>query len=753
MGRKPELSFEKVYRMIGRHPSHPLVKEIVDQYHPYNIYENKTTGFATLAVETSNYTPEELIAMLLQHAKDMTNSFGGHNVKDCVITVPSYFTQFERDALYTAAQIADLKVLSLIEENTAAALHFSMDNVFEHPTNILYYNMGAGSAQVTIVSYSSLQTKEGGKNKTVGQLEVIGKAWDASLGGFNFDVILADLLAVRFNEAWHKKQSGKGKDLRNYNRPMTRLRIEATKVKEVLSANSEYPVRAEQLHADVDLVTKVTRADFEAACDELFKRITLPIEKALAMANLSISDIAQVELLGGGVRIPKVKRLLDEYFQHDGKKIVVGQHLNGDEAMALGAAFRAANLSTAFRVRKVGMTDISSFGVSVKLESQNASSEEWSKHTSLYPAKSSIPSKAKTVAFHYDQDIICKIQYDNSSDLPEGVSNIFGIYNISGVAAFAREHAALSKGAPKIHLSFSLDNSGMVSLLKAEATVEHSEDEPEVTDTVQPVLNVTDPTVNSTGTEQNSTVSKEGTKKKSNVIRRQLNLIALGDKVSPPKWTASQIQDAKLRLESLQQADKLRKAKEAALNELEAYIYKVKNRIVDEEDSLRSVSTEKQRQDVIDLASEIEEWLYDDGRNEIVETYKKRQKELETMAQAIFHRLNEVGARTAAIEKAKQSLESIKSTIETWAEKLPHITTEEKDRVLNMVKKVDDWIEEKADLQEKQSPYETAVFESTEVLLQLKSVRAAYDKLSKKPKPAPPVTEKVTKCIILFNKF
>eukprot|EP01042_Synura_sphagnicola_P025886 gene25886-33296_t len=151
--------------------------------------------------------------------------------------------------------------------------------------------MGAGSVQVSIVHYSSFTGKEGGKNKTIGQFEIVGKAWDSSVGSFQFDLRLADMLAKRFNDVWQKKNSGKGKDVRDFIRPMTRLRLEANKVKEVLSANAEFPIRAEQLHADVDLVTKVTRADFEEACDDLFARLTAPIETALRMANLTVQDI------------------------------------------------------------------------------------------------------------------------------------------------------------------------------------------------------------------------------------------------------------------------------------------------------------------------------------------------------------------------------------------------------------------------------------------------------------------------------
>lgn len=148
--------------------------------------------------------------------------------------------------------------------------------------------------------------------------------------------------------------------------------------------------------------------------------------------------------------MPKVKKVLEEFFRE--ADLDLGQHLNGDEAMALGSAFRAANLSTAFRVRKVGISDTSSFGVSVRLQTlpQEAGffdsmlgllgrkdkggdkEEVWEKFTSLYPRKSSVPSKSKTVAFQYSDDILCKLEYDDDVKLPEGTEKILAVYNITG---------------------------------------------------------------------------------------------------------------------------------------------------------------------------------------------------------------------------------------------------------------------------------------------------------------------------------
>lgn len=810
MARKPELTFTKTYRMLGRSIEHPQVNEIVkNQYFPYEVYTNETTNGACVkqkeqGFDETYYTPEELMSMMMQHAKDITSSFGGQTIKDCVITVPAHFTQHERRALYTAAEIADLRILTLMEENTAAALHYGIDRVFENPHTILYYNMGASSVQVSVVTYSSYGVKEGGKNKTIGQFEVVGKAWDHSLGGFNFDIKLAELLADRFNEAWGKKASGKGKDLKDFVRPMTRLRLEANKIKEVLSANNEFPVRAEQLHAEVDLNTKVTRAEFEAACESLFARLTAPIDMALAMANITIDQVNAVELLGGGVRMPRVKKTIDDYFK--ASKIEVGQHINGDEAMALGAAFRAANLSTAFRVRKVGVSDISNFGVQVQMENLGSTSkksggflsglfgkskeekkvgdeaegEPWIKKTGLYKVKASVPARPKTVAFQHDQDILCRIEYDStagSNSLPEGTSNLLAVYNITGITEFAEENSGKGLGLPKIHLSFALDSSGIVLLSKAEATIELPPDkdddeekkEAPADGSISPEASSTEPNnttdaeapssaeandTTSTDTKKDAKDGKDKKKdakkkdkkkvKKDKTLRRILTIQENINVLTPPVWTHSQVLSAKARLRALDAADKARRDREAALNDLEGYIYKVKNRFEDEAEALSSVSTPEQREEIEKLCSTASEWLEEDGHKAELSDFKAKLKDISDAAEMVFSRYSELKKRPAAVKQAMDLLVSARAAVNIWNETHPQITEEEKEKFLEAVTAAEMWMEKSTTSQEAKKPHEQPAFHSKEVKPITDAVALKMQTLLKKPKPKPaPIAKEV----------
>ncbi len=437
---------------------------MVDRYHSILPKYNETRHGLVLSVDGSDFdfTPEELVAMILQHAKEITTAYGASKgsvygtIRDVVLTVPSFATQAERLAWLDAAHLADLNVLALLDENTAAALHFGMDKLYTNTSQlVLFYNMGASSLQVSLVKYDTYELPESKlstKTKTVGSLQVLAKAWDMTLGGDAFDHRLVEHMADLFNHHWHKttgsakNADGTPKDVRTDTRAMTKLRLQASKVKHVLSANTEVPVFIESLHEDIPFSTHMTRHQLEDLCADLIKRAVLPIHSVLQQANVTISQLDGLELIGGGMRIPKIQASLEETL-----KIELGMHINSDESMALGAAFHGANISTAFRVRHVGMTDIYPFSIAIKLDNLPVSNETsregaglfglgkkktekgtaspkageddesstWSKSATMFKANSKVGVK-KTIAFTHDRDVSCAIDYEPSETLPEG---------------------------------------------------------------------------------------------------------------------------------------------------------------------------------------------------------------------------------------------------------------------------------------------------------------------------------------------
>lgn len=458
---------------------------------------NETRAGVVMTVDGETFSPEELVAMVLSHAVDIAVAYSAESgteiapPKDVVLTVPSFATVAERRALLDAAALADMNVLTLIDENTAAALHYAMDKNFEDNEQLmLFYNLGASSLQVSLVKFFNYeQPQKFGKPKSVPALEVVAKAWDATCGGQAFDHLLVEHLADEFNAVWHKQRPDKAdKDVRSVPRAMTKLRLQANKVKHVLSANTEIPVHMDSVHDDVSLQTSMKRSKLEELAKDLLPRTSAPVAKALAIANKTAADLTGIELVGGGMRIPSVQTELQKTI---GDNMELGMHINADESFALGAAFAGANISTAFRVRHVGLTDINPFAMQVALsdlpsETAAAAAEEeaWNKEATIFKEFGKIGVK-KTIAFTHDRDVHCELDYVESDLLPKGTERTLERYNISGVEEFAKEMIEKGLGKPKVSLQFELSSSGIVSLLKAEAAVEETytvEEEVEVDD-------------------------------------------------------------------------------------------------------------------------------------------------------------------------------------------------------------------------------------------------------------------------------
>lgn len=264
-----------------------------------------------------------------------------------------------RDA---AEQLAGLNVLQIVHENTAAAVLFGIDKVDKEAQNhtVLFYNMGGMDTEVTIARYSHLNMSEKAKKKTP-YIEILAEAHERDLGSKDIDLVLFNILADKFNAL--KEREGK-EDVRTNQRASKRLLKEVVKIKEVLSANKQASVKVPELLDYVTLQVIMERSELEEKAAPLFDRVTKPIDAALAKAGLTLADINQVEMLGGGIRTPKVAELLEKALA--GKEL--GVHLNGDEAMCFGSAFIGSNSTTSFKVASVMLTQNPDFELRMVIE-------------------------------------------------------------------------------------------------------------------------------------------------------------------------------------------------------------------------------------------------------------------------------------------------------------------------------------------------------------------------------------------------
>ncbi|OQR93666.1 hsp70-like protein [Achlya hypogyna] len=773
--RRPQVAYSQIRRFLGTTMEHPMVASLTEnEYFPYTLTSNLTRGSVALK-HNAEYTfhAEELAAMVFGHAKQITNDFAESSVKDWVITVPMYFAEPQRQAIIDAAEIAGVRVLSLVDENTAAALHHAVDYSAPEPNTperIMYYNMGSTSLQVSIVEYNTRVVPDGfKKNKTIVEFEVLSKAWDETLGGAAFDLRLAEKFASEFNAKLKT-----GEDVRQIPRAMAKLRAAARKTKIVLSANEAIPVIVPSLHADLDYKGEASRAEFEKIAADLFARVLGPAESALSQAGLTVADLHAVEIIGGGVRIPKIQTLLTDFVQRD-----LGRRLNGDEAMALGAAFNAANLSTSFRVRHIGMTDIASFPVGVRLvdleahaaDDDHPEAKHWVKRAALFGERQKLNVK-KSVSFSHAEDVSCTFRYDKPSALPEGVSAIISRYNITGIEAFAKQMADKQLGEPKVTLSFSLDASGLATIVKAEATLEEEIEVPAPTKKAakdaKKAASDSSKADDDSGSDaaedakadakvDSETEDKADDKeaapemiKKKKVHRVALTVVR-ADAAHRPEagmailpMTFRDKKDSIAMLAAMDKADGVRKANAEAKNRLEAFVYESREYLSSHEDVLEAVTTAAQREALSSAVDATEEWLYDDGDDLEAKAYNDRLAGMRTQLDDMVFRVTELTALPEAVAKVQQYAISTIDLMAQWIDVKPQVTEEERADILAKVSELKDWLKEQQAAQDALPKHETPVLTSAQIVKKIQNIKKLVSTLSKK-KPLPKPTEEPKK--------
>lgn len=278
--RFPQNMFSYILDLVGKPIHNPLVQLYMRRFPYYDIIaddERRTIAFKLN--ENTTYTPEELLAQILHKGKEIAEASAHQKINEVVITVPGFFNQAERRALIQAAELAELKVLQLLNDYTAVALNYAVfgrTEINDSAHYIMFYDMGASSTTAVVVSYQNVKTKERGFVETNPHITVLGVGYDRTLGGLEVQIRLRDYLAKEFDML--KKTS---KSVFDSPRAMAKLFKEAGRVKTVLSANADHFAQIESLIDDIDFRLQVTREKLEEICADLFERVAYPIKIAL----------------------------------------------------------------------------------------------------------------------------------------------------------------------------------------------------------------------------------------------------------------------------------------------------------------------------------------------------------------------------------------------------------------------------------------------------------------------------------------
>jgi len=709
--KKPKYCYAYLLDLLGKKVDHPTVTAYKARFPQYDIEADPIRGTVIFRHDSeTTYSVEELLGMILSHAKSQAETFTEQPIKDAVITVPVFFNQVERLALVAAAQLGGLNVLQLMNNPMAVALNYGMfrrKEINGTVKHIMLYDMGAGATTASVIGFQIVKTKDRGFAETHPQAQVLGVGFDRTLGGAELRFRVREFLADKFNALGKTKT-----DVRTVPRAMGKLLKEAERVKLILSANTDCFAQIENVMEDIDFKEAVSREDLMGLAPDLMARVTKPVEQALSTAGMAMEQIDQVILVGGGTRVPKVQELLTEFVGSE-----LGKSLNTDESAAMGAVYKAADLSTGFKVKKFLTKDAVVFPIDVDF-SRALEGEEGVKKVrrTLFGRMNPYPQK-KIMTFNKHQaDFTFYVNYADMDYLGKTEVERVGSLNLTSVLVKGVKEALdknlvgenIETKGVKAH--FQLDDSGILSVSSVESTFEktispeqqeaeeakedgekkdESIDWSKLGDTIsnyfksegkegeedtekeKAAKDFIKETIEKDEKEKKAKEKKDEKKekkdkdkkkddkpkepKKPKIETTKTDLETEDSRMDLPLLDGDTFEASRAKLAALDKADKERVEKETALNELQSFNFDLGDKIYQEDHE--AASTGAEREAIQAEVSKVSDWLDEEAGVETpLEEFTSRLKVLKDMAAPIFARVREHRERPEWLENLKQSL-------------------------------------------------------------------------------------------------
>ncbi|XP_076619212.1 heat shock protein 70Cb isoform X2 [Colletes latitarsis] len=676
-------------RLLGRKFNDPQVQREI-QMLPFTVTQQPDGGIGIHVQylgEKHIFTPEQITAMLFTKLKDISEVALQTVVNDCVISVPSYYTQAERQALLDAARIADLNVLRLFNETTATALCYGIykqDLPLSDaaPRNVVFVDCGYASLQVSICAFHK------------GKLKMLASSADSQLGGRDIDSILAEHFCKEFRSRYNI-------DAHTNPRAYLRLLGEVEKLKKQMSANSTtLPLNIECFMDEKDVHGDMKRADMEGMCAHLFKRVELTLRQCLEDSKLKLDDIHSIELAGGSTRVPAIKRIVEEVFGRTGSTT-----LNQDEAVARGCALQCAMLSPAVRVRDFAVTDIQPYPIKLTWDANQGEEGEMEIFDHNHPVPFS-----KMLTFYRSSPFSLTASYSTPpQSYPETHIGVFVIKNVKPTP---------EGESSKVKVKVRVNLNGILTVISASLIEKHEQTQQEKEEeekqqqqqqqqTQQNNMDMDqqqdkkdkpdqEAQANEPPAPEGDDKGEDGKGKKKIPIRTiTLPVEAYSCGLSQRDLDNAIEKEGKMVAEDRQEKERV-----DARNALEEYVYDLRAKL-SEEDQFATFVTEANKEALCRMLEETEIWLYEEGQDCQREVYSKRLSLLQSQGEPIKERRMEFEGRNHALEElagalqlAKKGLDLIKAS-NGKDDKYSHLTEEEVKKVEKTVQEKWAWLEEK----------------------------------------------------------